>query len=87
MLKGLLTVADAEGQSGHSPPSSLAIDFAPLARRNKLEILENILNCPLRGHSFMMSTKDQVFDPLPLSTCVHMSQTLPSLVDVHMRST
>ena len=30
---------------------------------------------PLRGHPFMTSTKSRIFDPLPLSTCVYMSQT------------
>ena len=31
----------------------------------------------LGGHPFMTSTKNHVFDPLPLSTCVHMGWTLP----------
>src|SRR6218665_411332 len=39
-----------------------------------------------RGHPFMTSTKNRVFDPLPLSTCVYMGRT-PPLVDVHTRST
>src|SRR6218665_1456804 len=29
----------------------------------------------VRGHPFMTSTKNHVFDPLPLSTCVHMGRT------------
>src|SRR6218665_1415279 len=29
----------------------------------------------IRGHPFMTSTKNLVFDPLPLSTCVHMGRT------------
>jgi len=33
-------VADpGEGKSGHGSPSNLAIDFGPLQRRNKREIL------------------------------------------------
>src|SRR6218665_1689536 len=31
----------------------------------------------VRGHPFMTSTKNHVFDPLPLSTCVHMGRTHP----------
>src|SRR6218665_1640479 len=38
-----------------------------------------------RGHQFMSSTKNQVFDPLPMSTCVHMNRTPFPLVDVPMR--
>jgi len=31
----------------------------------------------VRGHPFMTSTKNQGFDPLPLSACVHMSRNPP----------
>ena len=34
------------GKSGHGPSSNSAIDFGPLQRRNKREILENLLNYP-----------------------------------------
>src|SRR6218665_116320 len=43
----------------------------------------------VRGHPFMMSTKTQVFDPLP-SPCPHASTWAgphSPLVDVHTRST
>src|SRR6218665_3721691 len=30
---------------------------------------------PTGGHPFMTSTKNHVFDPSPLSTCVHMGRT------------
>jgi len=33
-------------KSGQGLPTSLAIDIAPLKRRNTREILGNILNCP-----------------------------------------
>src|SRR6218665_1618343 len=42
----------------------------------------------VRGHPFMTSTKNKLFDPVPLSTCVHMGRTpLSPFVDVHTRST
>jgi len=40
------TVADPEVKIESWPPSSLAIDFVSLRRRNKIETLGNILNCP-----------------------------------------
>src|SRR6218665_1459470 len=37
----------------------------------------------VRSHPFMMSKKNQVFDPPPLPTCVHMGRTPPPIVDVY----
>jgi len=72
-------MAESEGQIlPWPPPSSLAIDFGPLQRRNKREILGNILNCsPRRMLAWILGPAEcRPMDPLVYLTTIQLALNL-----------